>query len=233
MPRPAMQLEAGAQRIQRYERPSSAATLAVPHSRTDRRCGGGGVGGAGRTVVPRTPTTCKRARGRNPASSFDRSRPARVAGCRNHLILLSNAVSSCGSSSPGRGCATSLDTRHGQRRNDRLRRHRSCSRASRGPARRWRPRCLRRRRLRPELCARRPRRGRAKYIGETEKNLDRIFDAADRRQRRIAVPRRGRRDLLGKRTEDQRFATPTTATPTSRLQHTCSSASSDLTARQC
>ena len=64
-----------------------------------------------------------------------------------------------------------------------------------------------------------------KYIGETEKNLDRIFARGRPGQRRAAL-RRGRRHL---RQALRGPATPTTATPTSRSP-TCCSAWSGSTA---
>ncbi|MEZ4633785.1 MAG: ATP-binding protein [Caldilineaceae bacterium] len=57
----------------------------------------------------------------------------------------------------------------------------------------------------------------SKYIGETEKNLAHLRRSGD--QQRHPLLRRGRRPLR----QAQRSATPTTATPTSRLA-TCSSA---------
>ena len=58
----------------------------------------------------------------------------------------------------------------------------------------------------------------SKYIGETEKNLRRVFDAAEERRRDPAV-RRGRRAVR----QAQRGArTATTATPTSRSATCCS-----------
>ena len=57
----------------------------------------------------------------------------------------------------------------------------------------------------------RPRHGRDKYIGETEKNLDRIFDAADD-VNPCCSSTRPTRSSASART----CATPTTATPTSR-----------------
>ena len=58
----------------------------------------------------------------------------------------------------------------------------------------------------------------SKYIGETEKNLRRVFDAAEGR-RRDAVLRRGRRAV---RQAQPRSRTATTATPTSRSTTCCS-----------
>ena len=57
----------------------------------------------------------------------------------------------------------------------------------------------------------------SKYIGETEKNLDRIFDAAERLQRDPLL-RRGRRAV---RQALRGLATPTTATRTSRSPTCC------------
>ena len=57
-----------------------------------------------------------------------------------------------------------------------------------------------------------------KYVGETEKNLERIFAEAGGRQRGAAL-RRGRRRSSA---SAARSATPTTATPTSRAPTCCS-----------
>ena len=58
----------------------------------------------------------------------------------------------------------------------------------------------------------------SKYIGETEKNLRRVFDAAEDERRHPAV-RRGRRPV---RQAQRGAGTATTATPTSRSATCCS-----------